>query len=79
MAKHPVPKKKAPKSQTSGRFHTYVTNVQKKLKDRIHLVPCPNCKQKHLVHHVCPNCGKYRGRQVLNMGKEIDKITKIKA
>jgi len=26
---------------------------------------CPECKQKKMTHHVCPNCGTYRGRQVL--------------
>lgn len=26
---------------------------------------CQNCKSKKVAHHVCPNCGMYRGRQVL--------------
>jgi large subunit ribosomal protein L32 len=26
---------------------------------------CPQCKQARLSHHACPNCGTYRGRQVL--------------
>ncbi len=29
------------------------------------LTICPQCKQARLAHHVCPNCGSYRGRQVL--------------
>jgi large subunit ribosomal protein L32 len=26
---------------------------------------CPQCRQARLSHHACPNCGTYRGRQVL--------------
>lgn len=77
--KHPVPKKKAPHSQTSRRFKSFQKNVQRAIVNKIHLVVCPNCKQKHLSHHVCPNCGKYRGRTVIDMSKKIETITKVKA
>jgi large subunit ribosomal protein L32 len=29
------------------------------------LTICTQCRQPRLAHHVCPNCGTYRGRQVL--------------
>jgi large subunit ribosomal protein L32 len=29
------------------------------------LVACSNCKAMKLPHRVCPQCGTYRGRQVL--------------
>lgn len=29
------------------------------------LTACNTCGQPHVVHHVCPSCGYYRGRQVL--------------
>lgn len=29
------------------------------------LVACPQCKRPRLSHHACPNCGTYRGRQVI--------------
>jgi large subunit ribosomal protein L32 len=29
------------------------------------LVACNTCSSPHVVHHVCPTCGYYRGRQVL--------------
>jgi large subunit ribosomal protein L32 len=29
------------------------------------LVECPNCHEMKRPHHVCPNCGYYRGRQVI--------------
>ncbi|MCM8770380.1 MAG: 50S ribosomal protein L32 [Candidatus Omnitrophica bacterium] len=31
------------------------------------LVPCPQCKQLKLPHQVCPACGYYRGRQVVEI------------
>ena len=30
------------------------------------LVECSNCGNRVLRHRVCPKCGFYRGRQVLN-------------
>ena len=36
--------------------------------DRItapNLIPCPNCSAPTLPHRVCPECGQYAGRQVL--------------
>jgi large subunit ribosomal protein L32 len=29
------------------------------------LTICPQCRQPRQSHHACPNCGSYRGRQVL--------------
>jgi large subunit ribosomal protein L32 len=26
------------------------------------LVECPQCRELHLPHRVCPNCGHYRGK-----------------
>jgi large subunit ribosomal protein L32 len=31
------------------------------------LVECSHCHQPRLQHHACPNCGWYRGRQVLRI------------
>lgn len=33
----------------------------------LNLVPCRSCGEKKLSHHVCPNCGMYRGRQVIQI------------
>lgn len=79
MAKHAVPKKKKPKSHTKKRYGSFQTKVLRKLSNAVNLVKCPDCGAKCLAHTACPECGKYRGRQVVNKQKEIDKITKIKA
>jgi large subunit ribosomal protein L32 len=31
------------------------------------LVICPQCKEVHLPHHVCPNCGTYNGVEVIEV------------
>ncbi len=28
-------------------------------------VACPNCNTKHIPHIVCPNCGFYKGVEVI--------------
>jgi large subunit ribosomal protein L32 len=32
------------------------------------LMDCPQCHKRKLQHHVCPHCGYYHGRQVLQVG-----------
>jgi large subunit ribosomal protein L32 len=34
------------------------------------LVACTNCGEKHLAHTVCPNCGHYDGREIIEIKKE---------
>lgn len=79
MPKHPVPKKKTAKSTTKRRYSAFEKKMQKKLADRIHVVKCADCGAAKMVHHVCPECGKYKGRQVVDQAKKIDKITTVKA
>ena len=31
---------------------------------------CPQCKEAKLPHHVCPSCGAYKGRTVIQAEKE---------
>ena len=54
-----VPKKRKSKSRRDMRRAQH---------DRISapgLVECPNCGHLKLPHRVCPNCGTYRGRVVI--------------
>jgi large subunit ribosomal protein L32 len=29
------------------------------------IIPCPNCGEMSLPHRVCPECGHYKGREVV--------------
>jgi large subunit ribosomal protein L32 len=31
---------------------------------------CPQCREPKLPHRVCPNCGTYRGREVIAIDEE---------
>ena len=79
MPKHPVPKKKVSVSRQRKRYGSFKTKTLTKLTNRSNLVVCSNCGAKRLSHTVCKECGMYRGRQVLDKQKKIDKITRIKA
>jgi large subunit ribosomal protein L32 len=30
---------------------------------------CPQCQEAKLPHRVCPHCGTYKGREVLEIGE----------
>lgn len=79
MAKHSVPKKQQANSQTSRRYKAFQNNARKRLLNSVQLGTCPKCKEAKLQHVACPTCGEYKGRKVLNMEKQVDKITKVKA
>jgi large subunit ribosomal protein L32 len=32
---------------------------------------CPMCGEKKRTHFVCPNCGTYKGRQVIDMDRSM--------
>ena len=60
MAKHPVPKKKTSQARRDARRrHPALTPPI--------LVPCPECKAMKPPHTVCPECGYYAGRKVLEV------------
>jgi large subunit ribosomal protein L32 len=29
------------------------------------VIPCPNCGEMALPHRVCPECGHYKGREIV--------------
>jgi large subunit ribosomal protein L32 len=36
----------------------------------VNLTSCPNCGEMCLPHRVCPNCGFYQGREVIEVKKD---------
>ncbi len=61
MAKHPVPKKKTSKARKGARRSHHALTAPT-------LVTCPQCHAKKPPHTVCPECGYYDGRPVLDVG-----------
>mgnify|MGYP002737537093 FL=1 len=56
-----VPKRKTSKAKTaSRRASSYRLN-------KATAVECPNCHETKLPHRVCPNCGYYDGKQVVEV------------
>lgn len=78
MAKHPVPKKKVSQARTAKRYASFVGKKHRKIANFVSVLPCPNCGNIKLNQYVCPHCGKYRGRTVKDVQREVEKITKIK-
>jgi large subunit ribosomal protein L32 len=37
------------------------------------LSTCPNCHKPKLPHRVCPNCGYYKGKPVVQIEKKVKK------
>ncbi|MFZ7112569.1 MAG: 50S ribosomal protein L32 [Desulfatiglandales bacterium] len=53
-----VPKKKKSKSRRDmRRSHDHAKMA--------HVTLCPQCHEPVLPHHLCPQCGSYRGRTIL--------------
>jgi large subunit ribosomal protein L32 len=59
----PHPKRKLSKGRRDRR------RSQDALQSR-NLVACSNCGAMRLPHTVCPNCGHYKGREVIEVEKE---------
>ncbi|PIT98602.1 MAG: 50S ribosomal protein L32 [Bdellovibrionales bacterium CG10_big_fil_rev_8_21_14_0_10_45_34] len=58
----PTPKKKHTRSRTGQRrAHDALQTPTRST--------CSNCNGVMVPHRVCPTCGYYRGKQVLNVGE----------
>lgn len=55
-----VPKRKISKGRRDRRRTHHALKLR-------HLINCTNCGDQHLPHHVCPNCGHYAGREVIEI------------
>jgi large subunit ribosomal protein L32 len=58
-----VPKRKTSKSRRNRRRSHHALRT-------FHLVVCQECGQMKRSHHVCLNCGTYKGRQILPVYEE---------
>ncbi len=67
----PEPKQKLSRSRSRKRKGVQASKTPP-------LVECPKCKSKALAHHVCPVCGTYKGRQILEVKTKITKRVKKK-
>jgi large subunit ribosomal protein L32 len=58
-----VPKRRTSRSRLDQRrAHDALTNPPRSV--------CPQCKEPKLPHRVCPHCGSYRGREVLQTDED---------
>jgi large subunit ribosomal protein L32 len=57
-----VPKKKTSKARRDARRATHRISAPS-------LTVCPHCHHPVRPHHVCGNCGQYRGREVEPMAE----------
>ena len=80
MAKHPVPKKKTSRARGNRREKAFTNKARVRLGNSVQLVKCENCGQMMRAHHICPHCGFYNGKDVMNNAtKEAAKIVSVKA
>ncbi len=56
----PLPKRKTAKSRRDRRRSHLALQKPR-------LVQCSNCGEKRLPHRVCPHCGYYQGREVIDV------------
>ena len=59
----PLPKRKISKGRRDRR------RAHDALEAR-NMVACSNCGEMRLSHHVCTNCGHYKGREVIAVERE---------
>jgi len=62
-----VPKQRQNKSRRDRR-----RGGQRKMKV-LNLISCPNCSQPTWPHRVCPNCGHYKGREIITPKLKVKK------
>ncbi len=56
----PLPKRKTSKGRRDRRRAHHALKARQ-------LITCTNCGEKHLPHRVCPSCGHYDGREVIEI------------
>ena len=60
-----TPKKKHSKQRTRVRHSAYQAKQRKKLVDNVNIVTCSNCEARIPERTACPECGMYKGVQII--------------
>lgn len=55
------PRRKNSKARSRSRRAHYYNRLEAPT-----TMECPNCGETKLMHHACPACGQYRGRQIVD-------------
>ncbi|HCH74999.1 MAG TPA: 50S ribosomal protein L32 [Clostridiales bacterium] len=63
-----VQKSKKSQSKTSSRFAQWKNSLATP-----NLAECPQCHELKASHKVCPKCGYYDGKQVIDVDKKKEK------
>jgi large subunit ribosomal protein L32 len=59
-----VPKRRQSKSRSA------IRRAQVMKQPIPHFIPCPRCGEAQLSHHVCPACGYYKDRMVIEVEQD---------
>ncbi|MBQ7151528.1 MAG: 50S ribosomal protein L32 [Synergistaceae bacterium] len=60
-----TPKRKVSHARTAQRKANWLSALSAPMTKT-----CPKCGEVTLAHHACPNCGTYKGRQVVKVKGE---------
>ena len=60
----PVPKQKKGRARIHSRRSANIKPVAPTTTE------CPQCHAQKLPHRVCPHCGKYKGREVIEVAEK---------
>lgn len=55
------------------RRHSQARTAKRRAHDSLKkpvLAECPNCHEPKLPHRVCPACGQYKGREVIEVAEQ---------
>ena len=62
-----APKKKVSITRKHRRHAKWQRIKLTKIENFMNIVKCDNCGKEKLAHRVCPNCGYYKGKQVITI------------
>lgn len=74
-----VPKKKHSKQRSRTRRTAWIKRTQLKLINNVRLVTCGSCNTRITERTICPSCGKYKGKQLLDISKNKKQVTVVNA